>query len=429
MTRVLAGLRDILLAGVVVSAILPGPEAAAQEDPTLAPNIMLRSLQFVQDTVVAGDHSAGEMQRFMLSKIDQRLRTANPSIFEDPRNVDAALIYAMSGGNPATLEYLVSRDVAGNFDTRVADALRKYLAGKGTLIANSLGEMAREYRDQRIGAYVALVAGNVTVPKDVKAALEFYDMARLAAPGTIVEEAALRRSVAIAVDADLVDKGLAYSRKYARRFVHSPYASQFADFFVQLVVEHYPQVGEADIDGTIAFMDVDRRREVFLRIARSAAVQGKDELARLASAKAVELSGMEATTPETLAKLYGGLANIPTSKVGDAAQKLSAIPEEELTPRDRALRQAARFVADEVLRQPNAESLAQDPGRTIQSTPDASTPIASIGNDAAGSADIAPQSATSASVNLDPEFQTFVEAGRSKLSAIDDLLREEGVKP
>jgi len=421
----LADVRPLVVSVAFAAAALIPLNAAAQDEGTLAPYIMLRSLQFVQDTVVVGDHSAGEMQRFMLNKIDQRLRSAPSSIFDDPRNVDAALIYAMSGGNPATLEYLVERDISGNFDTRVADALRKYLAGKGTLIAASLGDMAAEYRDQRIGAYIALVSGNVTVPKDPTGALVFYDMARLAAPGTIVEEAALRRSVAIAVDADLVDKGLAYARKYARRFLHSPYAGQFADFFVQLVVEHYPKVGEADIDGTIEFMDAERRREVFLRIARSAAVGGKNELARLASGKAAGLSG----SPETLARLYSGLANIPTPNVGAAVEGLSQISDEQLSPRDQALRQAARVVAEEVLRQPVAESLAQDRERTMLTTPDADIAIASPGDDVPGSAEAASPVAVSSNVKMDPELQTFVETGRSKLSAIDDLLKEEGVRP
>lgn len=425
----LADVRPLVVSVAFAAAGLIPLNAAAQDEGTLAPYIMLRSLQFVQDTVVVGDHSAGEMQRFMLNKIDQRLRSAPSSIFDDPRNVDAALIYAMSGGNPATLEYLVDRDISGNFDTRVADALRKYLAGKGTLIAASLGDMAAEYRDQRIGAYIALVSGNVTVPKDPTGALVFYDMARLAAPGTIVEEAALRRSVAIAVDADLVDKGLAYARKYARRFLHSPYAGQFADFFVQLVVEHYPKVGEADIDGTIEFMDAERRREVFLRIARSAAVQGKNELARLASSKAAGLSGLEQGSPETLARLYSGLANIPTPNVGAAVEGLSQISDEQLSPRDQALRQAARFVAEEVLRQPVAESLAQDRQRTMLTTPDADIAIASPGDDVPGSAEAASPVAVSSNVKMDPELQTFVETGRSKLSAIDDLLKEEGVRP
>ena len=425
----LTELRPVLLAAAVALAALPSRPAAAQEDPALAPYVMLRSLQFVQDTVVAGDHSAGEMQRFMLNKIDQRLRTADPSVFRDPRNVDAALIYAMSGGNPETLEYLVDRDIAGNFDSRVADALRKYLAGRGTLIAKSLGEMAMEYRDERMGAYLALVSGNVTVPKDPKGALAYYDMARLAAPGTIVEEAALRRSVAIAVDADMVAKGLAYARQYARRFVHSPYASQFADFFVQLTVEHYPQVTEADIDGTVEFMDVDRRREVFLRIARSAALEGKDELARLASTRATALSGLEDATPETLARLYGGLASISTSQVGAVAQDLSEIPEERLSPRDQALREAARVVAEEVLRAPSSDSLAQVPPATISPTPDAAVSNASLGDEPPGSVGVTSPVPAGGTVKLDAEFRTFVEAGRSRLSAIDELLKEEDVRP
>jgi chemotaxis protein MotC len=38
------------------------------------PYSMLRSLQFVQDSVAKGDHSATEMQRFLLQTIDERLK-------------------------------------------------------------------------------------------------------------------------------------------------------------------------------------------------------------------------------------------------------------------------------------------------------------------------------------------------------------------
>jgi chemotaxis protein MotC len=418
-------LRPIVVAmSLALAAPLAAP-AFAQDDPALAPYVMMRSLQFVQDTVALGDHSAGEMQRFMLGRIDQAFRSAPSSVFDDPRNVDAALIYAMSGGNPATLEYLAGRDIAGNFDSRVADALRKYLNGQGTLVAKALGDMANEYRDEPIGSYLALVSGNVALQKNPKGALEFFDLARLGAPGTIVEEAALRRSVAIAVDADMVDKGLAYSRKYARRFVHSPYASQFVDFFVQLVVEHYPQVAEHDIDGTVEFMDAERRKEVFLRIARRAALEGKNELARFASDRATALSG---ELPASLARLYGGLASIPTSGVDGALKDLLNIPEEQLSLRDRALRDAAQAVAAEVLRQPVAESLAQDAALTMAPTPDAATPNALPGDDTPGSAADSNVVSDSSAAKLDPELQTFVDSGRSKLSAIDELLKEEGVR-
>ncbi|MBP1842154.1 chemotaxis protein MotC [Rhizobium petrolearium] len=397
--------------------------ASAQDHGELAPYVMLRSLQFVQDSVVLGDHSASEMQRFMLEKVDQRFRAANPSIFEDPRNVDAALIYAMSGGNPATLEFLASRDIAGNFDSRIADALRKYLSGKGTLVAKSLGEMAKEYRDEKIGPYLSLVSGNVMVATDPKDALVFYDWARLTAPGTIIEEAALRRSVAITVDADMVEQALSYARKYARRFIHSPYASQFADFFVQLVVGHFGEITEEDIDGALEFMDVDRRREVFLRVARAAAIAGKNDLARLASAKVEVLSGNP--TPEALARLYGGLADIPTNDIRAAMQAISDIPEETLSPRDRALREAAKVVAEQVVGWPTAESLAQEKPINMTNTEDAKSPVASPRNEIAGPAATTEDPTAGAAAKFDPAFQTYVDSGRSKLNAIDEMLKEE----
>lgn len=409
--------------------------AAAEGLDGIAPYKMLRSLQFVQDSVVLGDHSAAEMQRFMLSTIDERLREADASLFEEPRNVDAALIYAMSGGNPATLEFLVARDIDGNFDNRVTDALRKYLSGKGTLIAKTLGDMVTEYRDTKVAPYLALVAGNVMIPRDPAKALEFYDWARLTAPGTIVEEAAFRRSLAVAVEGGMVDKAAAYANRYARRFLHSPYASQFADLFVQLVVEHNDSFDEAAIGGTLVYMDVDRQREVYLRIARQAAIKGRNELARQAADKARLLSGTE-DGADALAMLYGGLAGIPTSEVGAAIKAIAAIPDEILSPSDRALRDAAAAIAEEVVRKPELGSPAQAPEPSVSLSNDESIPQAPATDEqqdptapASVPKGVSPETAEAEPVgkkDQDPEFRSFVDTGRLKLEAIDDLLKQEG---
>lgn len=428
----------LLLSGLTVLAV--GSLGHAQTvDDTLEPYRMLRSLQFVQDTVVRGDHSAAEMQRFMLGTIDDRLRTADSKVYQDPRNVDAALIYAMSGGNPATLEYLVARDIDGNFDNRVSDALRKYLSGKGTLIAKSLGDIASEYKNAKIGPYLALVAGNVTLTKDPAAALKFYDWARLTAPGTIVEEAALRRSLAVAVDAKIVGKASLYANGYARRFLYSPYASQFADLFVRFVVEHYEVLKPQDIEATLGYMDVDRRREVYLRVAREAAIAGRKELARMASDQARLLSGSEEGA-DALANLYGSLVGVPTENVDDAMAVLMQIPEEALSPRDRALRQAAETVAKQVLRKPQpsppvqptplveqGESQAADADPDLQdpfAQPSETTPLPVSAQAEPAAAQTTVPSGDRA--NIDPELRTFVDSGRSKLDAIDDLLKKEG---
>lgn len=423
------------LALALTAGILMPAGAGAQEQDNLPLYKMMRSLEFVQDSVVAGDSSAGEMQRFLLATIDERLRNADKGVFEDSRNADAALIYAMSGGNPATLEFLMSRDINGNFDNRVADVLRKYLNGKGLLVVNTLADIAREYRDKPIGPYLSLVAGNVMSGKNAAAALKLYDWARLSAPGTIVEESALRRSLAICADAGMVPMGLDYALRYTRRFLHSPYASQFADLFVQLVVDHDSDVKQQDIVEILSFMDPPRQREIYLRMARRAAIAGKSDLAALAAGHAQAISTDNSEAFGALAGFYGGVAGVSTSNLQSAISNLDQMPAGELNAQDRALRDAAKAVAQEITRAPDPASLGQgnvpnlpnqqntehDAAVTNQAEAKASS-TAGVEQGAAAKAASAPEGERQ---EADSSFNAFVTTSRSKLDAIDGLLKQE----
>ncbi|HEX8045427.1 chemotaxis protein MotC [Rhizobium sp.] len=424
--------RHRLALAFTLGMLMPGGLRAESQD-GLPPYKILRSLEFIQDSVVAGDSSAGEMQRFMLSTIDERLRNADKSVFDDSRNVDAALIYAMSGGNPATLEYLMSRDINGNFDNRVADVLRKYLNGKGLLVVNTLADIAREYRDKKIGPYISLVAANVMSAKNPKEALKLYDWARLTSPGTIVEESALRRSLALSADAGMVPQGLGYAARYTRRFLHSPYASQFADLFVQLVVDHDADVKQQDIIDILSFMDPPRQREVYLRMARRAAIAGKADLAALASARAQAITNDGSDAFSALAGFYGGVAGVSTSDMGTAIRKIDQMPAGELNQQDRALREAARMVADEILRAPDPTSLKQGSPLNL-SNQEHTEHDAAVTNQSGGQSPGTAGVEAGAAVNAahtpkegrqeaDPSFNAFVTTSRSKLDAIDGLLK------
>ncbi|MGV1818405.1 chemotaxis protein MotC [Agrobacterium sp. CG160-95] len=412
--------RWVFLAATLCGLGAEPAKVFAQSQDNLMPYAMLRSLQFVQDSVTMGDHSATEMQRFLLQTIDERLKSAPSAIFKDPRNVDAALVYAMSGGNPATLEFLVARDVDGNFDSRVADILRKYLSGKGTLVAQSIAAMVPEYRGTRIGAYLALIGGNVTIPRDPVAALGFYDIARLEAPGTIVEEAALRRSLAIAVEDGDAGRGVEYAQRYARRFLHSPYASQFADLLVSLVVKRVDSIGHDTIEETFAMMDAERQKEAYLRLSRLAAISGKDSLARMAALKAKALSPDMPDQPQVQANLYESLSNIGTPDVVSAIETIGQIPEAQLSDRDRALRDAARAIADQVVRPPSPQPGA-DPGVTAGQGAGSGAPA----NEAASAETKGIWRVENHKAEDEGEnVRQLVTSGRSKLDEIDSLLKK-----
>ena len=433
--------RRLQIYGMTVAAGLGlAASAHAQTPDDLAPYKMIRSLQYVQDTVVLGDHSAMEMQRFLLSTIDERLRTADTKIFADPRNVDAALVYAMSGGNPQTLELLVKKDVSGHFDPRITAAVRNYVTGRGATNTKSLAEIFPEYKNLEIAPYLALVSANSVLRKDPTLALSYFDWARLIAPGTLVEEAALRRSIYVAEQNGMVEKGVLYSSRYARRFLRSPYASQFADLFVKLATEHFEEIGEDKIQEILSFMDAPRQREVYLRMARLSAISGKDRLAAMASERAQDLTSDGEDMPRTLADLYSGLVSVSSSDVGAVMEKLVAIPDDDLSAKDRALKEAARRVAEEVLRPPvlidevpvvapaesgvasvGADSVSED--ERMSPTAVAAEPAAPAAGQqsAAGGGEIQGQEQTS-----DPAIDSFVSTSRSKLDEIDKLLKGEG---
>jgi chemotaxis protein MotC len=393
------------LAGVFLAGAGP---ALSNED--LEPYKMMRSLQFIQDAIVLGDHSAGEMQRFMLKTLDQRLRSLGPEAFRDTRNVDAVFIFAMSGGNPQTLEYMASRDVEGNFDNRLSRVLRRYLQGQGASVLPNFEELVKEYGNTDVGPYLALVAGNVTAGAEPQKALEYFDKTRLLAPGSNLEEAALRRSLVVLLQASDFSRGLDLSAKYVRRFLYSPYASQFVDMFVQLVVDGDGKFEKSRWTDIVAMMDDERARELCLRVSRRAVLAGKKDLARDAAACADQRPAVTAGDEKAVGQLYGDLADISTPNVNDVAKSLSQIPDAALSERDRNLRDAARNIAEQILMPASASGA---PAAPKPSTENAMTGAA------------AAQPSVRQIADKENNFQSYVDQNRLKLQQIDDLLREE----
>ncbi|TCM56016.1 chemotaxis protein MotC [Rhizobium sp. PP-F2F-G48] len=421
-------------------ATLSNVRAAGEQDENLPPYKMIRSLQLVQDGIVHGDLSAADMQQFMLGAIDKRLMAADRSVFADPRNVDAALIYAMSGGNPKTLAYLARRDIDGNFDNRITDSLGQYLNGKGGLVVETLSKTIDEYKNAPIGPYLFLVYGNAVSQQDPRKAVKAYDWARLVAPGTNIEEAALRRSLMLSTRAGKIDEALRYSLSYTRRFMTSPYAGQFADIFVELAVASYGDRTRERIEEILSFMDRPRQREVFLRLARNAAIAGLKPLTKLASERAAALSAPADTEPNALASFYSNLVDVPTTGILDAVKDIESIPDAELSARDRSLKEAAQMVAREVLRAPvpeveaSIDSSAQAQADTPSSQSLSPEVLSGSGsNDSPFAAPAVPtasqtaqaEAGPSVAAEADPALATFLTSGKNKLGEIDALLRED----
>lgn len=380
-----APLRRYMTVAIVGSVLLgarPGVSAAGE---TLQPYQLVRSLQLVQDRIAAGDHAALPMQGKLLEMVDARLRTATPDVFKEPRNFRALMVYGMSGGNPTTVKVAASRLELDASSHAIAGAVIDYLNGRPSAAIAGLAAIDPMQLPSDLGAFLALVKGSLLAADQPVEALALLDKARLLSPGTLVEEAALRRSVAIAINQGDASRFALASTQYARRFLYSPYASQFADAFVAGVIALYEVVGQDRVVGITSMMDPEREKVIYLRIARRAAIEGLKDLSAFASARAER--GRDGDTDDPRALLYASLSTVTSATVEDVRAKLDAIDRSRLSESDQQLFDAAKAIARGMTALPKITAVAAPvpPAKIVKTIPP-SAPEA----DAASETDLPP---------------------------------------
>ncbi|MBZ9853650.1 chemotaxis protein MotC [Mesorhizobium sp. CA13] len=327
------------------------PTAALAQDP-LQPYQLVRSLQLIQDRIAVGDHAALPMQSKLLEMIDTRLREADKDDFKDPKNFRALLVYGMSGGNPVTVEAAVSRAAADARDLALARGVIDYLNGRPGEAIEALKPVDPMAEPSDLGAFLALVKGSLLAGDQPAAALVLLDEAKLLGPGTLVEEAALRRSVGIAVAQRDAARFALASTQYVERYLYSPYASQFADSFVSGVIELHMSISQDKLADITSMMDPEREKVIYLRIARRAAIDGLNELSAFASARAEQGRDGNTNQGDPRALLYSSLSTVTSGTIEDVRAKLGKIDRSRLSDGDRALLDAAEAIAGEVVAPP-----------------------------------------------------------------------------
>jgi chemotaxis protein MotC len=415
------GARVERLAAAVLLAVPVATGARAAERFDLQPYQMVRSLELVQDRIADGDDAAFPMQRKLLEMIDKKLLEAPAQDFADQRNFDALLVYAISGGNPSTIETVISRLDLKPPRAALGDGVLGYVRGRPAEAEKALHGVDPLTQPTQLGAYLALLKGSVAAAEDSAAALKLFDAARLLGPGSLVEEAALRRSVMIALKMLDPDLFLDYSEQYVRRFLHSPYASQFADGFVVGVVDMHNRIDLDRVARTLGEMDPARRKAIYLRLARKSAIDGLADLTAFSSRMADIRDDPRSKASDPRVLLYSSIASVTSGSVGAVATQLAAIDRDRLSESDRKLLDAARAVAGEVIADPPAPDV---PAKTGNGS------VAAAGGPAQPETASAPAGEKKPAPPAGPD-EKAMEASRKimtdtrqKLAAIDELLKE-----
>lgn len=418
--------RHMAAALTTVAAVLAAPASSGAEFAPLEPYQMVRSLQLVQDRIADGDHAALPMQRKLIELIDVRLGSTGPGDFEDQRNFRALLVYAMSGGNPRTVEKIVSRLSLEGVDARLSAGVLEYLRGQPGKAANALGKIDPREVSPEIAAFLALIKGSIAANDNPAESLTYLDLARVMGPGTLVEEAALRRSATLSASQQEADRFLLISEQYVRRFLGSPYASQFADAFVDGVASLHGSIDLARVAEVIGAMNREQSKVIYLRLARRAAIDQHTELLAFARAGLEGMAAEIGSEEDPRAILYSTIAAVTLDDVDVVRARLESIDSRRLSAGDRMLLDAAFQILDEVTSRPAiADAAVPRTPHTAEAPVEMSADVETenLRNEpVVQEVSAKPDSPAGARRDAPVEDDEFIAETRRKLESIDEML-------
>lgn len=263
--------------------------ASGEQDDFIA---AIRQLARLQDAAAQGEADSLDRQRRLLSDLTKRLSGRPVAVEPSRRGSDAMLIYVLSGGSPQLAE-----EFAGDARLTPRDSL--LLNGAARFMRGDLAE-ARKYLDPLEAVdFGPAVMGRVALVKAMLLAngdagkLELLAMAAAAMPGTLVEEAALRRAVYTAGEHGDVAAAMAFARRYSRRFGKSLFAPEFVSQLLGIVARREkggPGTYLADLRTVLSALPPTQRQKSYFALIRLAIGAGDARLVLWAARSARMIS-------------------------------------------------------------------------------------------------------------------------------------------
>ncbi|HEX2019710.1 MAG TPA: hypothetical protein VGO17_12285 [Aurantimonas sp.] len=328
-------------------------EEAESEQAGPMPYEIVRSLQFLQDQVARGNGAAIRVQSRLLQRYGTTFAEAAPEVWQDPRNRRAAALFVLSGGPPPVLRKIIERTTLEGEDRLLLEGALAYVENRSAEAIEKLKSIDLAHGESGFVAQVELALAQLQQSENPEEALQRLKRVMLAAPGTLLEEAALRMGVMLADATGDPQSADRFARQYFERFSQSAYAGNFRAR-LSSVFSDRPAGTEAATIAAIAdaTFTIPRQQQlaIFLAVGRRALVTGNLALAAKAATQALTYS--DATREDRLrATLYDVAATLTQRDFIEVRTTLEAIDPALLHEADQKLRTAALELLEQ-MRQP-----------------------------------------------------------------------------
>jgi chemotaxis protein MotC len=331
---------------------------AASPDGPLAD--MVDALQRLQARIAAGDRAAYAAEPAQLRAIGEALDAAKPEAWKDANSTVAAIVYLLSGAQPRDVAKALQSGALPHAQDSLLRGALACVQGRQRDAAALIGGVDPRTLDLRIAGHFAYALGMIVAPASSPRAIALLDLARLLAPGGLVEETALRREILLAGEQKDAMLLAALSRQYLTRFGRSPYAGNFTSDFAATVVRLNLVQDRASLETferSVRAMLPENRRGFLLALARGELESGRFELAGLAASDASR-DPAGGGPDQARAQFYHAAALAMSECSDEGAAQLRDVAPARLDAGDRALLAAVRALAAHLHDTPRPPALA-----------------------------------------------------------------------
>jgi len=347
-------LKRIILIAII--ALVAGPRPPLLAQTSLEPYQYVLALHKLQDQIVAGDKLAHEAQREMLVYMAGDFAKVRVADWQKKKNAEALLIYILSGGHPGVVEKLLAIKNQPNMpDGALAGAL-EFVMGNFSRARKLLKPVDPEKMSINAGSQIAIIKATLIADKNHKESLRLLSLVRLWKPGTLLEEAALRRALALASAKKEQKLFLQWSSQYVRRFEKSFYLpdfiSKFSFYVTQMDFSTQPDM-VAKVARVLSHLSKTQQASVYLTVARAAVLDGKNIQAELMANRALKLLE-ERPIYSARAKLYLSASQITTEKLPQSIALLTEVDRSVLEKQDRKIYDTVALMIEIIQKKPSS---------------------------------------------------------------------------
>jgi chemotaxis protein MotC len=317
--------------------------------PTTSPLVAkLRVLQGIQDRLAAGDATAVPLQRDSLISIEKEINglRAGPLTLPDAY---AATTYLLSGGRPGAVTSLAARSELPKSAKRLIEGALSYANGDPISASEKLHEFVPSQFPAMLAGHLTLVQARVVEDLTDQQRIALLMSIVNALPGTLLEEASLRRILELSASSLQVDVFERAVKRYQRRFSNSLYNNEYRIAVVAGIVSFEAgkrPIPDLKLDG-IVFSHAGSRRDNLLQSLTEAGLRkGYQQLCRYAASRQRRLAP-EKSPDWARATTYLAACGVIEADPAPS-DHLSSLDVSLLSPKDLAVHQAAMQLADRV---------------------------------------------------------------------------------